>query len=108
MKGNKTSSDNNKTVYQISLSSGDLDLINPYLYIEKLQEEITNKVPNVKVIIICNAKAKSQKPIQLKCFATNSLLDYQVNNLKEEINNIAFNLKHDLSNMLLDARESVA
>ena len=108
MKGNKTSSDNNKMVYQISLSSGDLDLINPYLYIEKLQEEITNKVPSVKVVIVCNTKGQSRKPIQLKCFATTSLLDYQVNNLKEEINNIAFNLKHDLSNMLLDARQSVA
>lgn len=107
MKGSKTSSDN-KIVYQISLSSGDLDLINPYLYIEKLQEEITSKVPSVKVIIICNAKAQRQKPIQLKCFALNSLLDYQINNLKEEINNIAFNLKHDLSNMLSEARESVA
>jgi len=107
MKGSKTSSDN-KIVYQISLSSGDLDLINPYLYIEKLQEEITSRVPSVKVIIICNTKAQRQKPIQLKCFATNSLLDYQVNNLKEEINNIAFNLKHDLSNMLSEARESVA
>ena len=108
MKGNKTSSDNNKMVYQISLSSGDLDLINPYLYIEKLQEEITNRVPRVKVVIVCNTKSQSRKPIQLKCFATTSLLDYQVNNLKEEINNIAFNLKHDLSNMLLDARQSVA
>lgn len=33
---------------------------------------------------------------------------YRANNLKQEINNIAFNLKHELSNMLSEACESVA
>ena len=108
MKGIKPSSDNNKMIYQISLSSKDLGSINPYLFAEKLQEEISSKIPSIKVRIIYHTKSESPNMVQLKCFVGSDLAVYQANNLKQEIASIAYNLEHELNEMITEARESVA
>ena len=107
MKGSKTSSDN-KIIYQISLNSRSLGLLNPYLFVEKLQEEIINKLSNVKIKVIYHTKSESQSLVQLKCFVGSELPVYQANNLKQEISTIAYNLEHELSEMIAEARESIA
>jgi len=107
MKGSKTSSDN-KIIYQISLNSRSLGLLNPYLFVEKLQEQIINKLSNVKIKVIYHTKSESQSLVQLKCFVGSELPVYQANNLKQEIASIAFNLKQELNSRIIDARESVA
>ncbi|MFY9224222.1 MAG: hypothetical protein WAQ98_16240 [Blastocatellia bacterium] len=45
---------------------------------------------------------------QLKCFVGSELPVYKANSLKQEISTIAYNLEHELSEMIADARESVA
>ena len=107
MKGSKTSSDN-KIIYQISLNSRSLGLVNPYLFVEKLQEKIINKLSHVKIKVIYHTKSESQSLVQLKCFVGSELPVYQANNLKQEISSIAYDLEHELSEMIAEARESVA
>ena len=101
MKGIKPSSDN-KMIYQISLSSKDLGSINPYLFAEKLQEEINSKIPSIKVRIIYHTKSESPNMVQLKCFCSAELPIYEADNLKQKIADIAFNLEHELNNKLID------
>ena len=109
----KHSSDNkleNKVIYQISLTSRTLGSINPYLFIEQLKDKILLKLPNIKVSVIYNTKgqAKEQPLIKLKCFSSKSLPIYQVNNLREEISYLAFNLEHELNHKIEGNRQSVA
>jgi hypothetical protein len=108
MKGNNKRSSDNKIIYQISLNSRSLGLVNPYLFIEKLQEKIVNKLSNVKIKIVYHTKSESQSLVQLKCFVGSELPVYQANSLKQEISAIAYNLEHELSEMIAEARESVA
>jgi hypothetical protein len=104
---NQSSSDN-KIVYQLNLSNNNLGVINPYLFIEKFQEKLLLKLPNVKVKILQNTKSKNQHFLQLTCFCSDNIPDYQVNNLQEEIAFIAFTLRYDLLNRIEDAKRSVA
>jgi len=108
MKGSKTSSDNNRMIYQISLNNKSLGLVNPYLFIEKLQEQIINKLSHVKIKVVYHTKSESQSLVQLKCFVGSELPVYQANSLKQEISTIAYNLEHELTEMIAEARESVA
>ena len=108
MKGSKTSSDNNRVIYQISLNNKSLGLVNPYLFVEKLQEKIISKLSHVKIKVVYHTKSESQSLVQLKCFVGSELPIYETNNLKQEITSIAYNLEHELSDMIADARESVA
>ncbi|MFY9222249.1 MAG: hypothetical protein WAQ98_06260 [Blastocatellia bacterium] len=107
MKGSKPSSDN-KIIYQISLNSRSLGLLNPYLFVEKLQEQIINKLSNVKIKVIYHTKSEGHQLVQLKCFVGSELPVYKANNLKQEIASIAFNLEQELNSRIIDARESVA
>ena len=107
MKGSKRSSDN-KIIYQVSLNSRSLGLVNPYLFIEKLQEQIINKLSHVKIKVIYHTKSEGNQLVQLKCFVGSELAVYQANNLKQEISAIAYNLEQELSEMIAEARESVA
>ena len=107
MKGSKTSSDN-KIIYQISLNSRSLGLLNPYLFVEKLQEQIINKLSNVKIKVIYHTKSESQTLVQLKCFVGFELPVYQANSLKQEIAFIAASLKDELLDRIEDAKRSVA
>ena len=108
MKGSNKPSSDNKIVYQISLNSRSLGLINPYLFIEKLQEKIIHKLSHVKIKVVYHTKSESQSLVQLKCFVGSEIPVYQANNLKQEIASIAYNLEHELSDMIAEARESVA
>ena len=108
MKGSNKPSSDNKIIYQISLNSRNLGLVNPYLFIEKLQEKIIHKLSHVKIKIVYHTKSESQSLVQLKCFVGSELPVYQANNLKQEIASIAYNLEHELSEMIAEARESVA
>ncbi|MFY9225387.1 MAG: hypothetical protein WAQ98_22115 [Blastocatellia bacterium] len=85
-----------------------MGLLNPYLVVEKLQEKIINNLSNVKIKIIYHTKTESQSLVQLKCFVGSELPVYQANSLKQEISAIAYNLEHELSEMIAEARESVA
>jgi hypothetical protein len=109
----KHSSDNksdSKVIYQISLTSKTLGAINPYLFIEQLKDKILSKLPSVKVSVIYNTKgqAKEHPLVKLKCFSSKSLPIYQINNLREEISFLAFNLEHELNHRIEDNRQSVA
>ena len=108
MKGSKPSSDNNKMIYQISLNNKSLGLVNPYLFVEKLQEQIINKLSHVKIKVIYHTKSESQSLVQLKCFVGSELPVYQANSLKQEIAFIAASLKDELLNRIEDAKRSVA
>ncbi len=62
----------------------------------------------VKIKVIYHTKSESQSLVQLKCFVGSEVPVYQANNLKQEISTIAYNLEHVLSEMIAEARESVA
>lgn len=104
----KLSSDNNRMVYRLSLGSSSLGLISPYLFIERLKEIILIKIPNIKIDILYNPKDKAKSVIQLTCFSSKELPDYQINNLQEEIAFIAATLRDELASRIEDARRSVA
>ena len=109
MKGsNKPSSDNNRVIYQISLNNKSLGLVNPYLFVEKLQEKIISKLSHVKIKVVYHTKSEGNQLVQLKCFVGSEFPVYQANNLKQEIASIAYDLEHELSEMIAEARESVA
>lgn len=99
---------NNKVIYQISLNSRSLGLVNPYLFIEKLRDEIYASFPNVKIRIIYHTKGKGQSLIQLKCFVSFQLSQSQADNIQEEISFIATNLQKELSHRIEEAKRSVA
>ena len=103
----KTVSDN-KIVYQLSLSSRSLGELSPYLFVEKLTDALLLKLPNIKVKIVQNTKANNQAFLELKCFCSKSIPDYQVNNLQEEIGFIAATLRYDLIGRIESAQRSVA
>ncbi|KAF0210484.1 MAG: hypothetical protein FD167_5388 [bacterium] len=102
------SSDNKQIIYRLSLNSPILGLISPYLFIERLRDEIARKLPDIKTEIIYNTKDKGQALVQLNCFSSNRLPDYQVNNLKEEMNFIALTLRDELAHRIDNARRSIA
>lgn len=68
MNGETISDNKNRPIYQISLDSTSLGLINPYLFVEKLRDEIFIKLPNIKVIVAYNPKGKGQALVNLKFF----------------------------------------
>lgn len=104
----KSNSDNSKVVYQLSLESSSLGLISPYLFIERLKDLILIKIPNIKTDILYNPKDKGKSVIELTCFCSKELPDYQINNLQEEIAFIAATLHDELLSRIEDARRSVA
>lgn len=108
MNGELNSDNNNEIIYQLSLNNTSLGLVSPSLFIERLKEEIFNKLPNIETIIIYNTKGKGQALVQLKCFSSKALRDYQVNNLREEIGFIALTLRDELVNRVEEARRSIA
>ncbi len=110
MNGEPTSDNNTKIVYQISLSSNTLGLISPYLFVEKLKEKILLKLPNIKVSVVYHTKgqAKEQPLVQLKCFSSKSIPNYQIDNIKEEISFLAFTLENELNSKIEDNKSSVA
>jgi hypothetical protein len=102
------SSDNKQIVYQLNLNSASLGLISPYLFVERLKDQIASKVPIVKTDIVYNPKDKGQALVQLNCFSVKYLPDYQVNNLQEEIGFIALTLRDELNHRIEAAQRSVA
>jgi hypothetical protein len=100
----------NKIIYQISLNGKTLGLISPYLFVEKLKEKILLKVPNIKVSVIYHTKgqAKEQPLVQLKCFFSKSIPDYQIKSIRENISFLAFTLEHELNNKIEKNRSSAA
>ena len=99
----------NKIIYQISLSNKSLGIISPYLFVEKLKEQILLKVPNIKVSVIYHTKgqAKEQPLVQLKCYSK-SIPDYQIKSIRENISFLAFTLEHELNNKIEKNRSSAA
>lgn len=108
MNGFSNDVSDNKLVYQLSLSSSTLGLINPYLFVEKLTDELLLKLPSIKVKIVQNTKSQNQNFLQLSCFCSSHIPDYQINNLREEIVFIAATLQDKLNNKIEDAQSSVA
>lgn len=98
----------NKIVYQLSLSSSSLGLINPFLFVEKLTDILFIKLPYIRVKIVQNTKSKNQNFLQLNCFCSSDTPDYQINNLQEEIAFIASTLRDELLSRIEDARRSAA
>ena len=80
MNGETISDNKNRPIYQISLDSTSLGLINPYLFVEKLRDEIFIKLPNIKVIVAYNPKGKGQALVNLKFFSSNSTPNYPPSN----------------------------
>lgn len=105
---NRKISSDNKIVYQLSLSSRTLGSINPYLFVEKLSDILFLKLPSISVRIVQNTKSKNQHFLQLNCFCSFDIPDYQINNLQEEIAFIAATLRDNLLSRLEDAKRSVA
>lgn len=95
-------------VYELSLNSTSLGLVSPSLFIERLKEEIFNKLPNIETVIIYNTKGRGQALVQLKCFSSKKLPDYQLNNLKQDIGFIATALHDELTSRIEEAKQSVA
>ena len=104
---NKERGTDNKIIYQLNLTNTSLGLISPSLFVERLREEIINKLPFIKTDIIYNTKDKRESLIQLQCFSSKSVPDYQANNLKEEISLIASTLRDELISRINDARRSI-
>lgn len=101
-------SNNNEIIYQLSLNSASLGLVSPSLFIERLKEEILNKLPNIETVIIYNTKGRGQALVQLKCFSSKKLHDYQLNNLEQDIGFIATALHDELTSRIEEAKQSVA
>ncbi len=110
MNGELSSDNNTKLVYQISLSSNTLGLINPYLFVEKLKEKILLKLPNIKVSVTYHTKGETPEHslVQLKCFSSKNIPVYKVNNIKEEIDFMAATLRSDLDDKIEGNRSSAA
>lgn len=110
MSRDTTTISDNKMVYQISLNSKSLGLINPYLFVEKLRDEIINRLPSIKVRIVYHTKVErdEQALVELNCFLSHHLPNYKLSNIKEEISFIAASVQDDLNNRIEDARRSVA
>ncbi len=100
----------NKIIYQISLNGRSVGLVSPYLFIEQLKDKILSKIPNIKVSVVYHTKGQApQQPlVQLKCFSSKSIPDYQINNIKEEINFLALTLQRELTYRVEANRSSVA
>lgn len=107
MNRNKTISDN-KLVYQLSLNSKDLGLVNPYLFVENLRDEIFVKLPSVKVTVFYNTKGKGEPLANLKFFSSDSMSNYQIKKLQKEITSIASTLQGELIYRIESAQRSVA
>jgi len=105
---NRETNSDNQIIYQLNLNSASLGLISPYLFIERLRDEIASKLPNIKTDVVYNPKDKGQALVQLKCFSSEYIPDYQVNNLNEEIGFIAVTLRDKLAHRIDDARQAVA
>lgn len=108
MNGETISDNKNRPIYQISLDSTSLGLINPYLFVEKLRDEIFIKLPNIKVIVAYNPKGKGQALVNLKFFSSNSTPNYQANDLQQKISFIASTLRDELIDRIEAAQRSVA
>lgn len=120
-RNNKTSSDN-KIIYQLGLNNKSFALINPYLFVEKLADELLIKLPYIKVTVLQSSKSnnsKSNNPnssnnynnqssLELRCICCKPISDYQVNNLRKEVAFIADNLHEKLLNRVELAKRSVA
>lgn len=98
----------NKLVYQLSLNSKDLGLVNPYLFIEKLRDEVLIKLPSIEVAIFYNTKANGEPLANLKFFSSESASNYQIKKLQKEITSIASILGDELMNRIEAAQRSVA
>jgi len=105
---NRESNSDNQIIYQLNLNSASLGLISPYLFVERLRDEIVSKLPSIQTDVVYNPKDKGQALVQLKCFSPKYIPDYQVNNLNEEISFIAINLRDRLANRIEDAKRAVA
>lgn len=99
--------DNKQIIYQLSLTNTSLGLISPSLFVERLKERITSKLPNVNTFITYNPKEKGEPLVQVNCFSSKPLLDYQANNLQKEIAFIAANLRKELTIRMQEARISI-
>lgn len=100
----------NKIIYQISLNGKSLGALSPYLFIEQLKDKITAKYCSldVKIVYHTKGKAPAQPLVELKCFSSKPIADYELNNIKEEISFLAFTLEHELSGKIEGNRSSVA
>lgn len=108
MSNNDRPSSDNKIIYQLNLNNKSLGLVNPYLFVEKLKDEITLKIPNVKVKVNYNTKGNSPYLLQLKCFCYSKISCHNLTDIKEKINFIADELQNKLSEKIERARHSVA
>lgn len=115
-RNNKTSSDN-KIIYQIGLNNKSFALVNPYLFVEKLADELLVKLPYIKVTVLQSSKSNnpnspnnhnSQSSLELCCICCKPISDYQVISLREEVAFIADNLHEKLLNRIELAKRSVA
>ena len=97
-----------KLVYQLSLNSKDLGLVNPYLFIEKLRDEVLIKLPSIEVSVFYNTKANGEPLANLKFFSFESRSNYQIKKLQKEITSIASILRDELTNRIESAQRSVA
>src|SRR5690349_12530373 len=103
---NEQSNSHSKIIYQLNLNSRSLGFINPHLFVEKLKDEMLIKLPTIKVIVVYNAKGKGHPLVNLKFFSSKPLLDYEINNLKEEISFIAASLRDELASRIEEAKRS--
>lgn len=108
MNDNDKLDSDNKIIYQLDLNNKSLGLVNPYLFIEKLRDEIMLKLPNVKVKISYNAKRNNEYLIQLKCFSFEVVSGYELNDIKEKIKFITNNLRNKLDERIREAKHSIA
>lgn len=107
MSNNDRPSSDNKIIYQLNLNNKSLGLVNPYLFVERLKDEIILKIPNVKVKVNYNTKGNSPYLLQLKCFCSKSISLHQLGNIEQEISFIVSSLESELTEKIQEARSSV-